>query len=176
MTWPPDIGITENPKHVEYLRLAYQHGWDHANDDSTKNGSLILNPTTKEILIYGECGLPDNLKDIPELLANKSKKYPLVKHAERQAVSTAAKLGKATDGMIMYCPWYACPPCADAIRGSGIEAVIGHEDTFLRTPDRWKKDVIDGIDLLHRAGIWTLMYRGKVGGVQALLDKEIWHP
>jgi deoxycytidylate deaminase len=173
MKWSPNFEITTDKKHVPYLRKAYEYGFNNSNDNNTRNGALLVE--NGEILVLGSCGIPEYLIDKPER-HEQPVKYAYVKHAERNVIHRAAKKGIKTEGLTMYCPWYACTDCAHAIIASGIETVIGHESPFLRTPERWQKPIDLATGMLHEGKVETLMYRGKIGGVEDLLDGKKWEP
>jgi len=173
MTWFPNIEVVTDSAHIQYLRKAYEHGWNTSDDESTRNGALIVKDG--QIVLYGANGYYDYYRDIPER-HQRPLKYSSVKHAERDLVTSAARKGIGLEGTTLYCPWYACDICADEIRMAGIIRVVGHEDTYLKTPERWQGPIDKGIQMLHDAGVITLMYRGKIGGVQAKLNYIIWEP
>jgi len=175
MVWMPDMEIVEDLKHVPFLRAAYIYGFDRAKDDSTRNGAVLVDKN-EWIVAFGACGFPEFLEDLPER-HERPLKYSYVKHAERDVIYNAAKKeGISTKDLRMYCPWYACSDCAIGIISSGIEEVIGHEDTFLRTPERWQETIDIAVEMLHEAGVGTFMYRGKIGGVNSILNGEHWEP
>jgi len=64
-------------------------------------------------------------------------------HAEVNAISDAAKHGRATEGATCYTTLSPCPTCAKALKNAGIVKVV-YSETY-RDPS--------GIDLLHRMGI-----------------------
>ncbi|HIJ10476.1 TPA: hypothetical protein HA278_00335, partial [Candidatus Woesearchaeota archaeon] len=83
-----------------------------------------------------------------------------------------------TEGLTMYCPWICCADCARAIIQSGIKKVIGHQDLVDRTPERWKKSVDVGVDMLRDAGIQVGFWKGNVcgGRVNIRFNKEMISP
>lgn len=64
-------------------------------------------------------------------------------HAEARLIAEAARLGKKTEGAVMYVTDFPCPPCAKLIAGAGIAEVH-----FRRG-----YSVLDGRDVLQAAGV-----------------------
>lgn len=174
MLWRPDINIVEDEAHKFFLREAYRYGFEHANDKSTKNGALLVS-TIGNIVSFGCSGLPQRILDLPER-HERPHKYLYAKHAEQDAIFAAAKEGIATEGLRLYCPWYACTHCAIAILSAGIESVIGHEEVLLRSPERWQTEIDKGVGMLKEAGVKLFLYRGKIGDVATLTNGELWLP
>ena len=171
MKWLPKFEITTDKRHAHFLKEAYIYALN-ANDNSTKNGAVIVN--NGKIISFGRSGLPEAL-DEPRF-HERPLKYDLVKHAERDSIYSAMEQGIILEGMIMYCPWYACEKCANVIAVSGIETVIGHYEMMEKTRDDWKKDVVSGWQKLHEEGVKTLLYRGKIGDFENLMNGQIWYP
>lgn len=174
------------PKHIEYileentecrdfLRAAYIYGFQNSKDKSTKNGAVLVKDG--KIISYGTCGLPVwiGIKDEPERY-ERPLKYSFAAHAERDAIFNAAKKGVKIEGAVLYVPWYSCSDCAIAIASSGIEAVIGHEAPYLQTPERWQDPIDIGMQILHEAGVKTMIYKGKIGGTKSILNGEPFEP
>jgi len=174
MDWLPEFELTREEKHVYFLREAYKYASINVNDLSTKLGAVIVGSRNMP-LSYGANGLPDFLEDIPER-HERPLKYDYVRHAERNSITNAAKRGVSVKNATMYCPWYACPPCAIEISDSGIAKVVGHYEMFMRTPDKWKEPVARGFGILHEKGVNTLLYTGRIGGVTALMNGQVWNP
>ncbi len=174
MDWLPNFELTEGGLYRFFLEQAYTHAWHNAIDKSTKNGAVIVD-SENNILSWGANGLPDYLAD-DQKFHEAPLKYDAVKHAERDAIFSALEEGIKLEGMTMYCTWYACEPCANTIAAVGIKRVIGHYEMTMRTRDYWKEEVALGFRILHKAGVETLLYTGRIGGVESLMNGEIWHP
>ena len=68
---------------------------------------------------------------------------PYVLHAEANAITKVAKSGNSSDGATLYITDSPCMECAKLIIQSGIKRVV-----YAR-----EYRVVDGVDLLRRAGI-----------------------
>lgn len=100
-------------------------------------------------------------------------KYRFIEHAERAVIYRAAACGQATEGATIYCPWFACTDCARAIICSGIAAIVGHEATRKRTPERWRSEVEAAEQMLADAGVAMRWLTARLG-VTILFDgKEL---
>jgi dCMP deaminase len=74
--------------------------------------------------------------------------YCSAAHAERNAISTAAKLGHSTEGTTMYLDWIIpCFECAKSIINAGIKTVV-----VVKLED-YEKEGITGRYLLEQAGV-----------------------
>lgn len=93
-----------------------------SKDPSTKVGCVVVETDTRQILTMGYNGFPRGVKDRPEWYEDREYKYPVVVHAEVNAiVSSAADLTGAT----LYCNvGLPCPDCAGPIIQSGIKRVV----------------------------------------------------
>jgi len=69
--------------------------------------------------------------------------YPYVLHAEANAITKVAKSGNSSDGATLYITDSPCMECAKLIIQAGIRRVV-----YAR-----EYRIIDGVDLLRRAGI-----------------------
>jgi dCMP deaminase len=67
-------------------------------------------------------------------------------HAEAGLIAQAARLGRATEGAVMYVTDFPCPPCAKLIAGAGVA----------RLYFRSGYAVLDGQDVLEAAGVELL--------------------
>jgi len=165
--------MTTDISHVPLLRRAYETAWRESPDPDTKNGALII--TAKGEMIEGANTLPLRVKILPERLARPDN-YNFIEHAERNAIYAAASWGISPVNAVMYVPWYACVDCARAIINVGIRTVIGHKAAMDKTPERWRLSIRLALEMLSEAGVQLMLYDGQVGGVDALFDREIWHP
>ena len=102
-------------------------------------GALVVKD--KMIISDGYNGTPQGFENICEDENNISKPYVL--HAEANAITKIARSGNNSDGSTLYVTDSPCIECAKLIIQAGIKRVIY---------DREYR-ILDGVDLLRRAGI-----------------------
>ena len=176
----------------EYLKQAYAFAAEHSPDPSTQNGAILVDATVAVIASLDDCDIeldgpavayganrfPRGVEATKERL-ERPLKYSFICHAERDVIYDAAKHGVATEGLTMYCPWYACTDCARAIIQSGITEVIGHRTILDKTPDRWKETIDIALGMLDDAGVKNSFVGGEEGELDAVgvrFNGEIWYP
>jgi dCMP deaminase len=153
----------ESDRH--FLALAYEYAKKFSSDPRTQNGAVIVDANTNEIISFGANRFPEGVKNLPERLHPDHKRNYL-EHAERDAIFTALRLGRHTQGAILYVPWFACTDCAKAIIGAGISCVVGHRAPC-STMSAWSDSIDIGLTILTEANIKFRYYDGEVG-VRAL--------
>lgn len=158
----------------DLLRQAYQIASDESTDTSTKNGALLI--WNGKIIAAGVNSFTDAGQALDPRNYDRPRKYKVTEHAERAVIYKAARLGIATQGLIMVCPWASCPDCARAIVLAGIQLVIGHKQAYDKTPARWMDEVAFGLEILQGGKVTYQMFDGKIDGVENLFDGEIWQP
>ena len=144
-----------------FLHLAYQYAKEFSPDPRTQNGAVLVHPDTLAIISYGANRFPAGVKPLAERLQPHIKRDYL-EHAERDAIFSAIKNGKATQGTILYVPWFACADCAKAIIGAGISVVVGHFAPCSATTP-WTPSIKIGLTLLEEAKLQYRYYDGEVG-------------
>jgi len=143
-------------------------------DPSTQNAALILDGTFKE-LVNGVNRFPVGVIAHPERW-ERPQKYEWVEHAERNAIYAAAKRGIRIDGMLMVCPWAACPDCARGIVQSGIKTLVTHLEAHEKTPLHWTDSVKTGLQILEEGKVEVVLWSGFAGGKEVRLNGEKWNP
>jgi len=134
---------------ARFLELArHISGW--SKDPSTKVGCVVVGPD-REIRSTGFNGFPRGIEDNPDRLANREMKYPLVCHAEENAIMHAARIGVALKGCIAYVTWPPCTRCARSLIQAGIREIVYPAD--LAIPDRWVDDFRISTEMLAEAGL-----------------------
>lgn len=113
--------------HKRFLDLAdYISAW--SKDPSTKVGAVIVDPSTKRVLGLGYNGFPQKVADTQERLNDRTLKYPLMVHAEANAVHAAGK--QNLKGSFLY---VNCIPCVTCVTNhlipNEIASVFLYEDT-----------------------------------------------
>lgn len=158
----------------KFLKLAFQIALE-SPDPSTQNGAVIYHPLI-EWHSTGCNTFPFNVKITPERLERPTKMH-YIEHAERNAVYTAARLGRFTTGATMFCPWYSCSDCARAVVQAGISKVIGYKPMLDATPERWLESVNTGIEIMKEGGVACYWYDKPLDGVKPIrFNGELWSP
>ena len=132
-----------------FLNLA-THISDWSKDPSTKVGCVVVGPD-REIRSTGFNGLPRGIEDNSERLNNREIKYPMICHAEENAIMHAARIGISLKGCTAYVTWPPCTRCARSLIQAGILTVIYPKNTEI--PDRWASDFELSINMFKEAGI-----------------------
>ncbi len=100
-----------------------------SKDPDRQIGCVIVNPN-RRIVATGYNGFPKNVKDLPELLADKNQKRMRMIHAELNAVLNATAELK---GSTVYVNRFPCHICAGILVNKEIKQLIvpkpdlGHE-------------------------------------------------
>lgn len=154
------------------LRQAYDWADKHSDDRRTKVGALLV---SRGLIARAANQLPPGVKKNRVRVAHDTKR-PFMEHAERGVIYAAASVGLPTKGATLYAPWFACEDCARAIICAGITKVIGHQQVWDKTPERWKSVINVGLEMMMEAGIELDYYDGPIGGCKNLFDGEWWTP
>lgn len=132
-----------------FLALAsHIAGW--SKDPSTQVGCVVVG-ADREIRSTGFNGLPRGLEDTTERLTDRNLKYPLICHAEENAILHAARIGVSLSGCTMFVTWPPCTRCARSLVQAGIVEVVfpGRLDV----PERWRADFELSLQMLDEAKI-----------------------
>lgn len=133
-----------------FVNLA-QHIADWSKDPSTKVGTIVVGPD-REIRSTGYNGFPRGVADDGRL-TNREDKYPIIVHAEENAVAQAARIGVSLRGCTAYLwPLPPCSKCARLLIQAGI-AVVVYPDQ--EVPERWRDDTERARKLLLEAGVFV---------------------
>jgi len=136
--------------------------WDHrfielanhiaqwSKDPSTKVGCVIVGED-REIRSTGFNGFPRGINDDEERLNNRELKYPLICHAEENAIMHAARIGVSLKGSSAYVTWPPCSRCARSLIQAGISEVIYYDETEI--PERWTEDFNISSEMFNEAGV-----------------------
>lgn len=171
------------------LRQAYVAA-TKSPDPSTQNGALIVYVPAVEMMPFqlgwhevlaADCNrLPEKVVDTPERWNNRSLKYKLVQHAERNATETARRSKNVShlNGLTMVCPWAACTDCAKEIIGTGISRLVIHKQAHDRTPPEsvWMEDIVVAHMMLKEAGVEIIVFDGEVNGPTVRHSGQLWTP
>jgi len=132
-----------------FLKLA-THISNWSKDPSTKVGCVVVGPD-REIRSTGFNGLPRGIEDNNERLNNREIKYPMICHAEENAIMHAARIGISLKECTAYVTWPPCTRCARSLIQAGILTVIYPQNTEI--PDRWAADFELSMNMFKEAGI-----------------------
>jgi dCMP deaminase len=134
---------------ARFLLLA-RHIAQWSKDPSTKVGCVVVGPD-REIRSTGFNGFPRGIQDSAERLHDRERKYPLVCHAEENAIMHAARIGVALKGCVAYVTWPPCTRCARSLVQAGISEIA--YPAGLAIPDRWQEDFAISNQMLTEAGL-----------------------
>lgn len=136
-----------------FIKLA-KHISEWSKDPSTRIGTVIIEPRTKNIVATGFNGLPRGIDD-NERLEDREWKIRCIAHSEVNAIYAAARSGANVQDCHLYCTWPSCSQCAVAIIQAGITRV---HRPLVELPDRWVPIMTDADALLQEAGVEIATY------------------
>jgi len=105
----------------------------------------------REIRSTGFNGFPRGIADNLERLGDRARKYPLVCHAEENAIMHAARIGVALKGCTAYVTWPPCTRCARSLVQAGLKDVVYPAEVEI--PERWAEDFAMSLELFAEAGV-----------------------
>ena len=121
-----------------------------SKDPSTQVGCVIVGPD-REVRSTGFNGLPRGIADTAERLEDRELKYPLICHAEENAIMHAARIGMSVKGCTVYVTWPPCTRCARSLIQAGVSEAIFPASA--EVPERWRGDFTLAKDMLAEAGV-----------------------
>ena len=132
-----------------FLELA-KHISLWSKDPSTKVGCVVVGED-REIRSTGFNGFPRGIEDDHGRLSDRAQKYPLICHAEENAIMHAARVGVSLKGNTAYVTWPPCSRCTRSLIQAGIEEVVFPKD--LDIPDRWQEDFAIAMSMMSEAQV-----------------------
>ena len=109
-------------------------GW--SKDPSSKIGAVAVNDE-RRILATGYNGFPKGIEDSQERLNDREQKYPLIVHAETNALMNALYAGVSLKNATMYVHGLpVCPDCTKLIIQAGIRRIVINK-FVMNTPEKW---------------------------------------
>ena len=141
-------------KHVRRFFLHVDAEALVSHDDDTKVGAILVDYKTRDIIATGFNGFIRGANDA-SLPRTRPEKYPYMVHAETNLICNAARLGKRTEGGILFLPFTSCTHCSRMIYQAGIEvyyfkgfyrdftasnSMLDLNQEILRTPDPTNPD------------------------------------
>ena len=134
---------------VRFLLLA-QHISSWSKDPSTKVGCVVVG-ADREIRSTGFNGFPRGIDDSIERLEDREEKYPLICHAEENAIMHAARVGVSLKGCTAYVTWPPWTRCARSLIQAGVVEVVYAGSN--NVPERWKDDFTRSTNMMKEAGV-----------------------
>lgn len=120
-----------------YLKLA-EHISSWSKDPSRKIGAVVV-ADNGQILSVGYNGFPRGIKD-DERLHDRETKYPLIVHAEMNAIYNATHNGVSLNGSTLYV--WGLPVCSDCARGViqvGIKRIVMNSPSAIADFGIWRE-------------------------------------
>ena len=121
-----------------------------SKDPSTKVGCVVVG-ADREIRSTGFNGFPRGIKDSIERLEDREMKYPLICHAEQNAIMHAARIGISLKDCVAYVTWPPCTRCARSLIQAGVVEVVFPKD--IEIPERWVEDFDRSLSMMKEAGV-----------------------
>ena len=119
-----------------------------SKDPSTQVGCVLVGKG-RAIHSTGYNGFPRGVAD-DDRLHDREKKYPLVVHAEENAVLNATSTGASLNGCVSYGTWPPCTRCARLYIQAGVREVVSPKKDI---PERWQADFDRARGFLIEAGV-----------------------
>ena len=135
-----DMRFIELAKHISL--------W--SKDPSTKVGCVVVGED-REIRSTGFNGFPRGIDDDEDRLMDREKNYPLICHAEENAIMHAARIGVSLKNSTAYVTWPPCSRCARSLIQAGIKEVVYPNAGEI--PERWKDDFTTSNEMMKEAGL-----------------------
>ncbi len=132
-----------------FIDLA-RHIAGRSKDPSTKVGCVVVGPD-REIRSTGFNGFPRGIDDSSERLSDRDKKYPLICHAEENAIMHAARIGVSLKDCSAYVTWPPCTRCARSLIQAGVRMV--YYPGGLEIPERWEEDFEMSTSMFRESGV-----------------------
>ncbi len=132
-----------------FIELA-KHISQWSKDPSTKVGCVVIGED-REIRSTGFNGFPRGIADDSERLEDREQKYPLICHAEENAIMHAARIGVSLKGCGAYVTWPPCTRCARSLIQAGVVEVVYPQES--EVPERWLADFEMSTQMMGEAGL-----------------------
>lgn len=133
-----------------FLELA-NHIATWSKDPSTKVGAVIVR-SDRTVAAIGYNGFPRGVLDHAERYADRDQKYPMVVHAETNAIINSRE---SLEGCTLYVtPIPPCSTCTGLIIQRGITRIVIEQK---KDPEKWKKEFEIARTMLQEAGVSVVM-------------------
>ena len=134
---------------TRFLNLA-KHISDWSKDPSTKVGCVVVGED-REIRSTGFNGFPRGIEDTAARLNDREQKYPMICHAEENAIMHAARIGVSLKGSSAYVTWPPCSRCARSLIQAGVSEIVYPAGVDI--PERWQEDFAISLGMMKEAGL-----------------------
>lgn len=127
-----------------------------SKDPSSQIGAVAVNDN-RRILATGYNGFPKGIADTEERLNNREEKYPLIVHAETNALMNALYAGVSLKDATMYVHGLpVCPECAKLIIQAGVKRVVIND--IVNATEKWRDLWITSTSLMFKeAGVQVMV-------------------
>ena len=152
--------------HQTWLARALQEA-GKSPDPATRVGAVLINRQGM-VVSWGCNTLPHGVRHFHERLHDRDTKLRLIVHAEMNAILTAARVGRMTDGCTLYLAatddsgmiWGGppCTRCTAEIIQAGISTVVSYPQKSGFS--KWHADLSMARELLAEAGVALLEVPG----------------
>lgn len=137
-------------KNAALIRAAMSAADQESFDPDTRVACWLISPTTSEVFVRGYNTFPRSIDNMPARWERPAK-YKYVVHAEANAVATAARNGKRTDGLHAVLTLFPCSDCCKLLIQAGIAGIIVPRPDWSSV--RWRDKYIISKELLKESGI-----------------------
>ena len=127
-----------------------KHISDWSKDPSPKVRCVVVRED-REIRSTGFNGFPRGIEDTAARLNDREKKYPMICHAEENAIMHAARIGISLKDCVAYVTWPPCSRCTRSLIQAGVSEVVYPAD--IEIPDRWQDDFATASAMMEEAGV-----------------------
>ena len=134
---------------TRFLDLA-KHISDWSKDPSTKGGGVVVGED-REMRSTGFNGFPRGIEDTAARLNDREQKYPMICHAEENAIMHAARIGLSLKGCTAYVTWPPCTRCARSLIQACVVEVVYPQESDV--PERWLADFEMSTQMMGEAGL-----------------------
>ena len=156
------MSILLNPNSTSRPRRVMVDKWDIAHMETAKiyaklssakrlKVGCVIVGEDREIRSTGFNGFPRGIDDDDERLNDRNMKYPLICHAEENAIMHAARIGVSVKGSTAYVTWPPCTRCARSLIQAGIKEIVYYSN--LEIPERWIEDFNISSAMFAEAGV-----------------------
>ena len=129
-------------------------GW--SKDPSTKVGAVLTDG--KEVISVGFNGLPKGVPDeVDQNMTDRARKYPMVIHAEVNAINYA---NRCLEGTTLYATHCLCAKCAGQAVQTGVKRVVVAALPDNRFVERWGEEMELAKYMLGHAGVSYEFFQG----------------
>lgn len=132
-----------------FIEMAYLIA-NFSKDPSTQCGAVIIDQN-KRIISTGYNGFARGVKDTKERLNNRELKYPIIIHAETNAIMFAKQ--DLTGCSIYVVPMFTCARCSALIIQSGITNVYYAPTKEKDKNERWGSEFELSKTMYQEAGV-----------------------